>query len=187
MPDRALTMGAAALLNLRDKRVRLVYEQVVARLPYAEGARARRWFLRSNGRLAPDSYVFENVRIIAPWNLCLGREASVSPGAILDCRGGLEIGAYSMVGIEAVVLTSSHGHARLDVPMRHQGLEFQPVRVGEDVWIGARAVILPGVSIGRGAIVAAGAVVTRSVESYAVVGGVPAHVISRRGAGAVRD
>ena len=55
------------------------------------------------------------------------------------------------------------------------------VRIGEDVWIGANCVITPDVSIGRGAVVGAGAVVTRDVEPLAVVGGVPARVIGRRG------
>jgi maltose O-acetyltransferase len=167
--------------NLHRKHTQLLYEQFVARLPYKEGARARRWFLRSNPNLAAGSYLFENVRIIAPWRLRLGVDASVSPGSILDCRGGLEIGAHSMIGIEAILLSTSHRHDRLDIPMRRQGLEHEPVHIGEDVWIGARAVVLPGVSVGDGAIVGAGAVVTSDVEPYAVVGGVPARQISRRG------
>ncbi|MDQ7799461.1 MAG: DapH/DapD/GlmU-related protein [Candidatus Edwardsbacteria bacterium] len=65
--------------------------------------------------------------------------------------------------------------------MLEQGIRFYPQTVIEDdVWIGAQAIILPGVRIGRGAIVAAGAVVTKDVEPYAIVGGNPARLIKRR-------
>jgi acetyltransferase-like isoleucine patch superfamily enzyme len=64
--------------------------------------------------------------------------------------------------------------------MRDAGLEALPIRIDDDVWIGGRSVILPGVHIGQGAVVAAGAVVTRDVVPYAVVGGVPARLIRMR-------
>jgi maltose O-acetyltransferase len=159
---------------------RLLYEQVLARIPYNEGVVVRRAFLRKAAVLAVDARIFEGVRIIEPSRLRLGRETSVSPGAILDCRGGLEVGAYSMIGIDALVLTSNHAHDRVDVPMRQQGLTFAPVVIGDDVWIGARAIVLPGVRIGQGAIVAAGAVVTTDVDNYSIVGGVPARQIAMR-------
>ena len=64
-------------------------------------------------------------------------------------------------------------------PARRQDLEPAPIRLGDDVWIGANATVLPGVAIGDGAVVAAGAVVTRDVPPMTVVGGVPARVIKQ--------
>jgi maltose O-acetyltransferase len=160
---------------------RVLYEQLLASIPYKPGSRIRCWYLRSCGaQVGADAYVAEDVHIVAPHRLRLGQEASVSPRAILDCRGELSVGAHSMVGIQAIVLTSSHRFERLDIPMRRQGMAVAPVRIGDDVWIGARAIVLPSVTIGTGAIVAAGAVVTSDVPDYAIVGGVPAAPIGSR-------
>jgi maltose O-acetyltransferase len=159
---------------------RLAYDQLASRIPYRTGISVRRAFFRRYGDIAQTGHIAEHVRIISPRNLRLGERAGVAPRATLDCRGGLMIGRNSMIGIEAIILTSSHGRACSGVPMRDQPMELAPVAIGEDVWIGARAVVLPGVSIGSGAIVGAGAVVTRDVEPGSVVGGVPAREIGNR-------
>lgn len=67
-----------------------------------------------------------------------------------------------------------------NVPMAMQGLENLPVTVGDDVWIGSRVMILPGVKIGKGSIIGAGAVVTKDIPEYSIVGGVPAKLIRSR-------
>lgn len=85
------------------------------------------------------------------------------------------IGAYVMMGLEVLILATRHAHDQLDRPLIHQGyLPRAPVTIGDDVWIGARVIVLPGVKIGKHAIVAAGAVVTKNVADWEVVGGVPA-------------
>jgi maltose O-acetyltransferase len=103
-------------------------------------------------------------------------------GIGVNCRvrGPLSIGDNVMMGPDCVVLTNTHNFDRVDVPMIEQGLSSKCVEIGNDVWIGTRVIILPGVKIGDGVIVAAGAVVTKSVPDYAVVGGVPAKVIKYR-------
>lgn len=79
------------------------------------------------------------------------------------------------------MLTSGHEFANIDIPMRLQGRkQEQPIYIADDVWIGARAIIMPGVRVGHGAIIGAGAVVTKDVPEYAVVGGVPAVIIKYR-------
>lgn len=91
------------------------------------------------------------------------------------------IGNYVMMGEDCTIITRNHRFDRLDIPMMHQGFEDErPVIIGDDVWIGDRVTILPGVKIGRGSIVATGAVVTHDVPEYSIVGGVPAKVIKRR-------
>lgn len=95
--------------------------------------------------------------------------------------GACEIGAYVMMGSDVTVITRNHAYSRTDIPMMHQGFEDeQPVIIEDDVWIGDRVMILPGVSVGTGSIIAAGAVVTHDVPPYSIVAGVPAVVICSR-------
>lgn len=96
-------------------------------------------------------------------------------------QGPLFIGKHVMMGPDVIIYTRGHNTGRTDVPMAHQGdTAARRVVIEDDVWIGARVVILPGVTVGRGSILAAGAVVTQDVPPYAVVGGVPARVLSFR-------
>lgn len=91
------------------------------------------------------------------------------------------IGAYVMMGEDCTIITRNHKHDRTDIPMMEQGFEEErPVRIGNDVWIGDRVTILPGVEIGDGCIIGAGAVVTADVPPYAIAAGVPARVIKNR-------
>lgn len=102
-------------------------------------------------------------------------------GVNCSVRGPLEIGSNVMMGPEVRIMTSKHSTSRTDIPMRKQGhLPKQKVVIGDDVWIGARVIILPGLTIGTGSIIGAGAVVTKDVPEYAVVAGVPAKVINYR-------
>ena len=98
------------------------------------------------------------------------------------CCGPITIGSDVIMGPDVVFITKSHKFDRLDIPMKRQGSSpCMRITVGDDVWIGARVIILPGVHISKGAIVGAGAVVTKDVPEYAIVGGNPAKVIKFRG------
>ena len=89
------------------------------------------------------------------------------------------LGDYS--GMDVTVITRTHRFDRIDIPMMRQGfVEEKPVYIGDDVWIGDRVIILPGVHVGDGCVIAAGSVVTKDVPRYTVVGGVPAKVIRER-------
>lgn len=91
------------------------------------------------------------------------------------------IGSDVMMGPHVLVLSGSHNFERLDIPMREQGAPpRRAVTIGNDVWIGARAILLPGVNIGSHSIIGAGSVVTRSVPDWAIVGGNPAKLIRYR-------
>ena len=89
---------------------------------------------------------------------------------------------YLMMGEDVLFLGGGHGYDRTDIPMGHQGSKTStPLHIAGDVWIGARAIILPGCRrIGHGAIIGAGAVVTKDVPDWAIVGGNPATVIKYR-------
>lgn len=104
-------------------------------------------------------------------------------GIGIDARiyGTCHIGRDVMMGADVTVITRNHRHDRTDIPMMDQGFEEErPVYIGDDVWIGDRVTVLPGVHIGNGCIIAAGAVVTKDVPEYTVAAGVPARVVKGR-------
>ena len=85
------------------------------------------------------------------------------------------------MGPEVIIYTKNHRIDSMDTAIKYQGeTEEIPVYIGDDCWICARSIILPGVKIGRGCVVAAGAVVTKDVPDYCVVGGNPASIIKKR-------
>jgi acetyltransferase-like isoleucine patch superfamily enzyme len=85
-----------------------------------------------------------------------------------------------LIAQDCIFRAGNHVFERIDIPIRKQGHAGGDIVIEDDVWIGARVILLAGVSIGRGAIVAAGAVVTKSVPPYAIVGGIPARLIKMR-------
>lgn len=102
-------------------------------------------------------------------------------GVNCEVNGPVTIGECVNMGPEVVVYTQNHAFERTDIPMQQQGYsEIKPVTIGNDVWIGRRVIILPGVNIGDGCIIGAGAIVTKNFEPYSVVAGNPAKVIKKR-------
>lgn len=101
-------------------------------------------------------------------------------GSNAQIRGKLTIGDNVLMGPDVVILTTNHRYERFDLPIGKQGMTSEPVTIGNDVWIGQRVMIMPGVNIGNGSIIAAGAVVTKDVPDYAIVGGIPAKIIKYR-------
>lgn len=91
------------------------------------------------------------------------------------------LGNNVMMGPDVLILTNNHRFSRMDIPMMDQG-RSQPkaVVIGDDVWIGARVIILPGSSVGRGAVIGAGAVVRGTIQDWSIVVGNPAQVIGVR-------
>jgi acetyltransferase-like isoleucine patch superfamily enzyme len=110
----------------------------------------------------------------------LGDHISVNPHAILYGHGGLRVGHNTRIGAHVVVIPANHNFRDPLQPIRCQGLTCKGIDIGPDVWIGAGAKVLDGVSVGHGAVVAAGAVVTRDVPPFSIVAGVPARVIGSR-------
>lgn len=113
--------------------------------------------------------------------LCIGHDSCLGKRAEILCdHSVVRIGNYVRIAAEAFIATADHEYRDPVRPICQQGLRYAEVGIGDDVWIGRRAVITPGVKIGRGAIVAAGAVVTRDVPEMTIVGGVPARAIGSR-------
>lgn len=112
-------------------------------------------------------------------SVSLGNNSGIGVNASI--KGATEIGDNVMMGPHCTIYSKNHAFDRLDIPMREQGLqEEKPVVIGNDVWIGGHVILLPGVHVGNGAIIGAGAVVTKDVPEYAIVGGNPAKVIRYR-------
>lgn len=113
--------------------------------------------------------------------LVMHERAAVSANVHLGADDGrIEIGPRTAIGTGTVLRAANHRVDRVDVPMMDQGHVPGEIVLDEDVWVGANCVIVAGVHVGKGAVVGAGAVVTKDVAPYAIVGGVPARVIGRR-------
>ena len=103
----------------------------------------------------------------------------IGPGCRIN--PGVRVGRYSMLGPDVQIIGNDHVFDRPGVPIIFSGRpEFRHTDIGKDVWIGAGAIVLCGTTIGDGAVVAAGAIVTRDVDPFTIVAGVPARVVKRR-------
>ena len=124
--------------------------------------------------------VSELTHIRFPSGLRCGRGVSIGRLSQLTCTGGITIGDDVLIGPQVLVVSNNHVWTDRTRSIRSQGLDAAPIHIGDDVWIGGQAVVLAGVSIGAGAVVAAGAVVTEDVEPWTIVAGVPARAVGRR-------
>ena len=105
----------------------------------------------------------------------MGSWVAIDDAVNLYSADKIKIGTKVAISREALICTASH-----DISKPNRPLVTAPITICDGVWIGARAIVLPGVTIGEGAIIAAGAVVTKDVEPWSVVGGNPAKVIKKR-------
>jgi len=112
--------------------------------------------------------------------MVIGSGTWIGQQCFLHSAGGLIIGRNVGVGPAVKIITSFHADDGRHVPILHSRIEFAPVMIEDNCDIGIGAIVLPGVTIGRGAQVGAGAVVSRNVEPFAVVAGVPASVLRMR-------
>ena len=138
-------------------------------------------FLRLNGAVVGKRVVFYPGLWIAPGrNLVIGDDVDLAWGVLIESAGGVTIGDRTLIGFGTKIFSRNH-----IVPPGH-GLIFssghvnKPVTIGNDVWLGANVIVLPGRTIGDGAVVGAGSVVTKDVPPYAVVVGNPAKILTLR-------
>lgn len=121
-----------------------------------------------------------NVTVVGNYcNIKMGLNAEVNEGCFILCKDVVELGENSTLAYQTTILTS----ANPNTPYNKLGLVYpsviKAVKIGKNTWIGARAVILPGINVGNYCVVAAGSVVTKDVPDYSVVAGVPARVIKK--------
>ncbi len=151
----------------------------------------------------PGGMVFSYIRVLLLKGMgcCVGRRCEIEPNVDVGFRPNLkighhcqinqnimmksvELGDYVMIAPGVVMLDRFHHFDRLDIPMAKQGeSERKVIKIGNDVWIGQNAIIMPGLEIGDGVIVGAGSVVTKNIPAYAIVTGVPAQILKYRNEG----
>lgn len=106
-------------------------------------------------------------------NITIGKNVFINSGCHFQDQGGIEIGDGSLIGHNVVLATINHDL----IPSNNRKNHYAPIKIGSHVWIGSNATVLPGVTIGDWAVIAAGAVVTQDVPALAVAGGVPAKIL----------
>jgi acetyltransferase-like isoleucine patch superfamily enzyme len=126
-------------------------------------------------KVGKGSHIYGGAEIRSPYYITIGKGSSIGHHAILDGRGRLTIGNNVNLSTGVWIWTAQH-----DVNDLHFKSYSVPVIIGDFAWLSCRTTILPGVTIGEGAVVAAGAVVTKDVEPYTIVGGIPAQKIGER-------
>jgi acetyltransferase-like isoleucine patch superfamily enzyme len=126
-------------------------------------------------RIGRDSTIHRGCELFMPTRIKIGRNTIVGWDSMLDGRGGLEIGNNVDIANNVFIFTAMH-----DPQDPFYRYVKKRVVIGDNVWLSSRSTILPGVRVGEGAVVSAGAVVTRDVKPYTIVAGVPARTIGKR-------
>ena len=133
------------------------------------------WLRLFGAKVARRSFVHQRARILIPWHITLHEGACIGDRANLYSLGTITVGPGAIVAQEAYLCAGSHDFTVDALP-----LTTAPIVVGAEAFIGARAILLPGVSIGNGAIIGAGSVVTRDIAPGVVAAGNPAKVLRER-------
>lgn len=157
---------------------------------------------RKNVTIARNALISPEAKICARAGaICIGAGSTVAPGACVqgsvtigeNCsiqmytivcgyeKAPIVIGNNVRIAAHCMMVSANHRFDDPEVPICRQGLNFAPIVIEDDVWIAARVNIMAGVTVGKGSVLAAGAVVTKDVPPYSVMAGVPARAIGRRG------
>ncbi|TKG10169.1 acyltransferase [Vibrio sp. F13] len=131
-------------------------------------------------KIGMKSKIWDNIQIDTPSKLTIGENSSINRGGIINCGGGVEIGDNVLIGPNVTIYSQNHNYKNREEIITHQGYDKSPVIIESDSWIAASCIILPGVKIAEGTVVAAGSVVTKSTEAYSVYAGLPAKKIAER-------
>lgn len=124
--------------------------------------------------------IHEGVYIFEPQNMSIGNNVSIHPMCYIDATGEIDIGNDVSIAHSVTVMSTTHNFEDINVPIKDQGVKKSKVIVHDNVWIGAKATILCGISIGCGAVIGANAVVTRNIEKNTINVGVPSKAIKER-------
>lgn len=150
--------------------------------PTPLNSRLKAMLLRLRGaEIGSNAIIDQGVRISAPEDLSIGDDVVISRDVFMTTGGTITIGHRVMVGYGAKLLSTRHNiPENINEPIRFSGHEKLPIKIADDAWIASNVIITAGISIGRGAVIAAGAVVTKDVPAGAIMGGVPAKLIRMR-------
>lgn len=136
----------------------------------------RVFLLRCFGaKIGKGCVIFSSCEVWQPWNLEVGDKVALSENVICYTVDKIKIGNQTTISRDVFLCCASH-----DVTSTIMELTYAPIEIGDNSWIAARSIIMPGRSVGDGAVVAAGAVVIKDVEPWTIVGGNPAMVLKKR-------
>lgn len=136
-----------------------------------------RRFLRGFGQ---DTVIQAGFRIINPERVSFGSHCSIAQGVFITGGGGVSLGDWVGLGPDTKIWSVNHRFDDPDRPWMLQGWDKKPVVIEDDVWLAANVFVMPGITIGKGAIVSAGTVVNKSIPPYAIVVGNPGRVVGWR-------
>ncbi len=160
------------------------YYGVASRLPNYSfpGGRIFNWLrvvsLKGFSKVGTNCRIMKGVYLGNGLDVIIGDYCRINENVRLD---NVRIGDHCMIARDSVILGKAHETSRSDVPMEQQGnQEMEQAIIEDDVWLGLRVVVMPGIIIGKGSIVGACALVTKDIEPLSVVGGVPAGLIRHR-------
>ena len=139
----------------------------------------RRFILKQRSvKVGKNVNLDRNVDIINWDNVSIGNNSGLGMNSRI---GSVEIGNNVMMGPDCLLLTRNHNFSKIEIPMCEQGYKGDKmIKIGNDVWIGQRVIILPGITVGDHVIIGAGSVVTKDIVDYAIVAGNPAKLIRIR-------
>lgn len=183
MSDKEHQVESQYRIGTRDYLIHGVYFSIYGLVKYAPSPLgdvlrycATRPFIKGMRRVR----IFEGVTLWYPYRIQLGENVTLNEWVYINGFGGVQIGNEVRIGHRSSIISSSHEFDDPDTAIHKQGLVSSKTVIEDGVWIGCNATILMGVSIGQGAVIAAGAVVTKDVESNSIVAGVPAREIGQR-------
>lgn len=165
------------LVGAYETLYRIIFS--LARVPLFDAVKS--FFLRMAGATVGKRVTYyPQVWISSGRNLRVGDDVDFAVGVVVTTDGGVVIGDRVLIGYGASILSRNHRIPAGRGKIFGAGHDVGPVSIESDAWIGTGAIILPSVSIGEGAIIAAGAVVTKTVPPFSIVAGVPARIVRLR-------
>lgn len=163
----------ASRLGVRRSTAELFYNHLLYNVPHVP---TRMRYLKALGLDAgPHVYLFSGTEVLAPENIAIAGHCHVGRYCQLDGRGGIRIGWNVVIASHALLITADHAFQEPDFAGR-----LGKIEIHDRAWLGSRVTVQRGVTIGEGAVVAAGSVVTGDVPAFTVVGGVPARPLAER-------
>ena len=153
-----------------------VVNALVVRAAWNPFMGVKRWLLRAFGARVGRGLVMKNeVRVKFPWKFRVGNDVWLGEGAWIDNLDAVDIGNDVCISQGAMLLTGNHDYTQPGMPYRNA-----PIRIADGAWIGARATVCPGVTVGEGAVLCVGAVATGDLEPWGIYKGVPATRVRTR-------
>lgn len=125
-------------------------------------------------------YILPGTIVCYPYRVTMGYNVFINRNCYITARGPITIDDNVIIGPGVVINSGMHNYQDSEKLIRDQGHKILPIHIEDDVWIGANAVIMPGVTIGKGSVIGAGSIVTKSIPAYSVAVGVPAKIKKNR-------